>query len=171
MTAFAGDCPLWRCGDTNPVTVIPASATVIEVGDLLFKDPSDDKPKPASDMTDQLTEDLNQDAFQQFFLGVSLQRSRSGDTDPIQVATTGTFEFDCPSDTPKVGEMFGACEASSGTALEDKKVKAVASETKAIGRCAKEYASAVTKVWIKIKSTIMEGGVLAQEAGSSSGLV
>lgn len=171
MTAFAGNCPLWRSGDTNPVFPIPLSDTVIAVGDLIFQDPSDYKPKPAADMTDQGSAALNADAFQQFFLGVALQASRAGDTDAIAVATSGVFEFDCVSDTPKLGELFGATEASSGTALENKKVTAAASASLAIGKCPKEYTAATTKILLKIKSTIMDGGVADQVVGSSSGPV
>ena len=37
-----------------------------------------------------------------------MQRSRSGETAPIRVATTGVFEFDCASGTFELGDMVGA---------------------------------------------------------------
>jgi hypothetical protein len=49
-----------------------------------------------------------QEAFANSFLGVAMQRSRSGDTDTIRVATTGVFEFDCPSGTWGLGDLVGA---------------------------------------------------------------
>jgi len=161
----------YRRGDTKPVFATPASATVIEIGDLLFLDPVTSKPEPASAMVDQATEALNQDAFQQYFLGVAEQQSRNGDTDPIRIATAGEFEFDVASGTFTLGQMVGACETAAGTALEDQKVKTVTSETKAIGRVAEEVTTAKTSVNVRIKSTIMDGGVQAQAAGSSSGII
>lgn len=161
----------YRRGETNPVFAAPASATVIEIGDLCYLDPTTSAPKPASGLTDQKSEDLNQDAFQQFFLGVAEQQSLAGETDDIRFATEGEFEFDAVSATYKLGYLVGVDEASSGTALEDQKVAAVTLPSRAIGRVAKTYAAATTKVLVRIKSTIMEGGVQAQEAGSSSTVI
>jgi len=158
----------YRRGDTNPVFIAPASDTVIEIGDLVFLDWTTHAPKPASDLPDQGSEALNQDTFQQYFLGVAEQQSRDGDTDPIRVATTGEFEFDCASATFNLGALVGCDEAAGGTALLDQTVVGVASESLAVGRVAQPEAVAVTTVLVRIKSTIMEGGVAAQVAGSSS---
>ena len=87
----------WRYGDTNPVVAAVDSGTVIEIGDLIYQDTDD--AKPASSQADQGSETANQELFADNFLGVAMQRSRSGDTDPVRVATTGAFEFDCPSGT------------------------------------------------------------------------
>ena len=92
----------WRYGDTNPVVAAVDSSTVIEIGDLVRQDTND--AKPASSLTDQGSETANQDAFTDTFLGVAMQRSRAGDTDPIRVATTGVFELDCPSGTFELGD-------------------------------------------------------------------
>jgi len=158
----------YRRGDTNPVFVAPASATVIEIGDLLYLDPSTKKPKPASAMNDQGSEALNQDIFQEHFLGVAEQASAAGETAKIRVATRGEFEFDCASATFDIGDLVGADENADGDGLLDQTVVAVASETLAIGRVAQSEATATTKVLVRIKSTIMEGGVQAQPSGSSS---
>jgi hypothetical protein len=153
------------------VCAAPASATVIEIGDLLYLDPTTQAPKPASGMIDQGSEALNQDTFQELFLGVAEQQSRAGDTDQIRIATAGEFEFDCPSGTFNLGQLVGADENAGGDGLLDQQVAAVASESLAIGRVARAEAVAVTSVWVRIKSTIMDGGVPAQVAGSSSGPV
>lgn len=161
----------WRRGDTKPVFMTPASATVIEIGDLLYLDPTTSKPKNAAAMTDQGSLALNQDAFQQYFLGVAEQQSRSGDTDPIRIATAGVFEFACAAATFDPGDMVGGCETTAGTALEDQKVVAVTGESKAIGVVNKQYSSNTTVVEVGIHSTIMRDAIQAQVAGSSSGAI
>lgn len=164
------DVMRWRYGETNPIVAAVDSGTVIEIGDLLYLDTDD--AKPASDQADQGTEASNQESFADKFLGVAMQRSRSGDTDPIRVATTGVFEFACPSGTHEVGHLIAVDEAASGTALEDQKVTnlgavlADASKMQyAIGRVAKRETVATTTVLVDIRSTVMTGGV---EPGSYS---
>ncbi len=155
----------WRYGDTNPVVAAVDSATVIEIGDLLWQDTDD--AKPASDQTDQGSETANQETFADGFLGVAMQRSRSGDTSPIRVATTGVFEMDCPSGTFELGDLIGADENAGGDALLDQQVASVASSVYAIGRVAKREAAATTSVLVDVRSTVMTGGI---EGSSPSGV-
>ena len=155
----------WRYGDTNPVVAAVDSATVIEIGDLVYQDTDD--AKPASSQADQSSETANQELFADNFLGVAMQRSRSGDTDPIRVATTGVFEFDCPSGTFELGGLVGVDEASSGTALEDQQVASVAAAIYAVARVAKRVGTAATSVLLDIRSTVMTGGI---EGTSPSGV-
>ena len=155
----------WRYGDTNPVVAAVDSTTVIEIGDLLWQDTDD--AKPASDQADQGSEAANQEAFADNFLGVAMQRSRSGDTQPIRVATTGVFEFDCPSGTFELGDLVGADENAAGDTLLDQQVTAVAASKYAIARVAKREASAGTSVLVDIRSSVMTGGI---EGGSPSGV-
>jgi len=150
------DAMRWRYGDTNPVVLPVDSGTVIEIGDLVYL--ATDDARPASDQADQASEAANQELFHDNFAGVAMQRSRAGDTQPIRVATTGAFEFVCPSGTFEVGALIGVDEAASGTALEDQQVAAVATANLAVGRCAKRVASADTKVLVEIVSTISYGG-------------
>ncbi len=155
----------WRYGDTNPVVAAVDSATVIEIGDLLWQDTND--AKPASDQTDQGSETANQDVFADNFLGVAMQRSRSGDTAAIRVAITGVFEFDCPSATFELGDLIGADENGAGNALLDQQVAAVSISQYAIGRVAKREASAITGVLVDVRSSVMTGGI---EGSSRSGV-
>jgi hypothetical protein len=155
----------WRYGDTNPVVAAVDSATVIAIGDLLWQDTDD--AKPASDQADQGSQAANQEAFAEKFLGVAMQRSRSGDTAPIRAATTGVFEFDCPSGTFELGDLIGADENSGGDALLDQQVAAVAASKYAIARVAKREASAGTSVLVEIRSSVMTGGI---EGSSPSGV-
>ena len=155
----------WRYGDTNPVVAAVDSATVIEIGDLLWLDTDD--AKPASDQADGGSEEANQGTFADKFLGVAMQRSGDGDTDPVRVATTGVFEFDCPSGTFELGDLIGVDENAAGDALLNQQVAAVAGSQYAIGRVAKREASATSSVLVEIRSTVMTGGV---EGSSPSGV-
>ena len=94
----------WRHGDTNPIMAAVDSAQVIEIGDLLFLNTDD--ARPASQQTDQETEDLNQQLFALNFLGVAMQRSRNGDTALIRVATTGSS---CLNFFFTTGDMVTLC--------------------------------------------------------------
>ena len=152
----------WRYGDTNPVVAAVDSATVIEIGDLVYQDIDD--AKPASAQADQGSETNNQTTLAENFLGVAMQRSAAGDTAPIRVATTGVFEFDCPSGVYELGTLVGVDENVAGTGLLNQQVDAVPSAALAIGRVAKRVASAATSVLIDVCSTVMAGGV----AGTTS---
>lgn len=154
----------WRYGDTNPVVAAIDSATVIEIGDLLWQDTDD--AKPASAQADEGSETANQEALAEKFLGVAMQRSRSGDTAPVRVATTGVFEFDCPSGTFELGDLVGADENAAGDALLDQQVAKVTASQYAIARVAKREASANTSVLVDVRSTVMTGGI---EGSSASG--
>jgi hypothetical protein len=135
------------------------SATVIEIGDLLYLDTDD--AKPASAQADQGSESSNQQMFHDSFAGVAMHASRSGDTQPIRVATTGVFEFDCVSTTLEVGDMLGADENVAGTALLNGTVVEVSGVANAVGRCAKRLNPAGTHVLVDIVSAVLKGGVQA----------
>jgi hypothetical protein len=150
------DTMRWRYGDTNPVVLAVDSATVIEIGDLVYLDTDD--AKPASAQADQLSEADNQALFTSLFAGVAMQRSRAGDTTPIRVATTGVFEFDCAAHTFEVGDLLGSHEDVSGTQLMDQEVAKVTTTDVAIGRCVKRAPTSTTRVLVDIVSTVVKGG-------------
>ncbi|MHC4180491.1 MAG: hypothetical protein ACYSWU_23560 [Planctomycetota bacterium] len=152
----------WRYGDTNPVRCAVDSAQVLEVGDLVFLNTDDVRPASQSTYAGGLA--TSQEALVDNFLGVAMQRSRSGDTSPITVATSGVFEFACDSDTWELGDLAAAADNSGSTALEDQKVVSLGDGhadvdvPRAVGRCAKTVGTAATAVLISIKSTVMTGG-------------
>ena len=154
----------WRYGDTNPVVAAVDAATVIEIGDLVWQDADD--AKPAAGQSDHGSEAANQEAFCDGFLGVAMQRSRSGETAPIRVATTGVFELDCPSSLFELGDLVGGDENAAGSALLNQQVSKVIQSRFAIGRVARRESAAATSVLVDIRSTVMTGGV---EGGSRSG--
>ena len=95
------------------------SATVIEVGDLLYLDTDD--AKPASSQADGGTLAVNQETLHDNFAGIAMQASASGDTDSIRVATSGVFELDCASATFEVGALVGGTENAGGNASKIKR--------------------------------------------------
>jgi len=170
----------WRYGDTNPVVAAVDRDTVIEIGDLLYQDTDD--AKPASSQADRGSGSANQEFFSQRFLGVAMQRSRSGDTDPIRVATTGVFEFDyCPDRGEpglELGDLVGVDNQVGNDALSlanqqvarvfaatvfagDAAQKAWAAKH-AIGRVARRESRGTCSVLVDIRSSVMTGGVLVR---------
>jgi hypothetical protein len=149
----------WRYGDTSPVMLAVDSATVIEIGDLLWLDVDD--AKPASAQADQGSEGANQQLLHDVFAGVAMQASAAGETQPIRVATTGVFEFDCLSAALEVGDLMSSDEDGGGTALLNQTVVKVSNANAAIGRCAKRVNPAGTRVLVDIVSSIAKGGTQA----------
>ena len=95
----------WRYGETNPVVLPVASATVIEIGDLLYLDTT---AKPAGLHSYGASLAATQETFHDTFAGVAMQQSRAGDTQDIRVATSGVFEFACASATFDVDGSYRA---------------------------------------------------------------
>jgi hypothetical protein len=146
----------WRYGDTNPVVLPVAALTVIDIGDLIYQ--SGGAALPATELSDAGTEAGNQEAFHDVFVGVAMQASPSGVTNPIRVATSGVFEFECVSTTAEIGDLFGADEDGTGTELLAQVVAKVATANLAIGRCAKRVNPSATRVLLEIVSTVLRGG-------------
>ncbi len=148
------DVMRWRYGETNPITVAVDSATVIEIGDLCYLDTDD--AKPASSLADAGTKADNQGALHDAFLGVAMQRSRSGDTDNIRIATTGVFEFDATSDSYEIGVLVGGqgTGAAGAVGIADQAVEDAATVGGAIGRVVKSAPAASTKVLVSIAGTV-----------------
>lgn len=146
----------WRYGDTNPVMLPVAESTVIEIGDLVYQ--SSGSALPASDLADVGTEAGNQEAFHDAFVGVAMQASPAGSADPMRVATSGVFEFDCLSTTAEVGDLLGVDEDGTGTSLTRQSLVKVATANLAVGRCAKRANPAATRLLVEIVSTVLRGG-------------
>ena len=149
----------WRYGDANPVVAAVDSETVIEIGDLLWQDVDDAKPASGMPLEDLEDEDGDQYSFAQRFLGVAMQRSRPRDNTPIRVATTGVFEFDCPSGTFELGDLVGLGGDKCG-GVYDQEVAKATSPADAIARVARREPHLGTTVLVAIRSTVMTGGIL-----------
>ena len=146
----------WRYGETNPVMMPVLDGYSVEIGDLVVLD--EESAKPAVSQADLGTLAANQEALHDKFLGVAMQASPSGSTEPIRVATSGVFEFDCTSSTFEMGDLIGATEDTLGTELLNQSVIGVATPNLAIGRCVKRVSPAGAKVLIDVVSTVVRGG-------------
>ena len=152
----------WRYGNTNPVVAAVGSSTVIEIGDLLWQDVNQAKPASDADWASRAPKNISpQEQFADSFLGVAMQRSRAGDTDPVRVATTGVFEFDVdPPDDFELGDLIGAevVEVTDyGEGLKCQEVVKVSASKYAIGRCAKR-GSSLSTVLVDIRSIVSPAG-------------
>ncbi len=157
------DTMRWRYGETNPIVIPVDSATVIEIGDLVFLETDDARPA-GQDTNGDGTGDLwntnlatTQEAFHDKFAGVAMQRSRAGDTSPIRVATSGVFEFLATSDTYELGQLVGPKKAT-GNNLVNQTVEDVATANLAVGRVAKREGAATTRVLVDVVGTVLHGG-------------
>ena len=157
----------WRFGDKNCVVAAVDSATVIEIGDLVYQ--MVDDARPASMLKDENTKEL-QECFTKNFLGIAMWRSRSGDTDPIRVSTTGVFEFDCLEGTFELGDLVGVDyelhgghpdvgDGSETYHLLNQQVAPVKSAIYAIAHVAKRIERSTTSVLVDIRSTVITGGI------------
>ena len=155
----------WRYGDVNPVVAAVDSATVIEIGDLVWQDTND--AKPAGDFSWSSSIGGTQDGFANKFLGVAVQRSKAGETNQIRVATSGVFEFACASTTFELGDIVGPAKASGNT-LEPQKVVSVADLAFSIGKVSMRVATTNTTVLVAIQSNVMAGGI---QPSASSGTI
>jgi hypothetical protein len=138
----------WRYGDTNPMVAAVDAETVIEIGDMLWLDVDDAKPACMSQNPVQVA---------MCFLGVAMQRSREGQTDPIHVATSGVFDMDCPLDTYELGDLVGAIQFADKPVCNQRIAKAAkgASAYTAIGRVDKREVRPTGSVYVRIYSAVM----------------
>ena len=134
-----------------------ASATVIEVGDLLWWDSSTNTVKPASDFTYGASLEATQRAFKAKFVGVAMDRSRSGDTTDVQVNAAGIVEFVCASATFDIGDLIGVDDNAGGDTLTDQQVIAVTDPSLALGKVNKREGSAVTTIEFELFPVAFHG--------------
>jgi predicted RecA/RadA family phage recombinase len=150
----------WRYGETSPIVLPVDSATVIEIGDLVWFDSGTNTVKAAGSVTYGASLAATQQAFHDKFAGVAMQQSRSGDTKDIRVATNGVFEFACASATFEVGTRIGLDKNAGATALLNQQVIAVAAANPelSVGYCAKRVNPAGTSVLVDIVGTVSHSG-------------
>ncbi len=152
----------WRNGDTRPVTLPVASATVVEIGDLVVLD--SDEAKPVSSVSYGGSLAAAQENGHDVLVGVAMQASPDGSSDPIRIATAGMFEFDCATASFSLGDRMGIDDNVGGDTLENQKLVGVAagSPQLSIGRCS-QAASSSTTVVLELHSTVLRDGPQAVE--------
>lgn len=126
----------------------------IDIGDLLYMETDD--VRPASSQSDQGTEPLNQRLFASKFAGVAHSSRQSSDAvaGSVGVLPDVLIEYPCASATFEIGDLVGASEAGSGDVLLDQQVEKVTDKDLAIGVVQQRYASATTKVWVRLTSRV-----------------
>jgi hypothetical protein len=170
----------YRRGDYKPQLFKTDPAYPIEEGDLVFQHPSNGCIRPASSLLNQGSAALNQDAFQQYFAGVAMNKiglqpgeksfRLTTDLGYCVVATAGEFEFDCDSYQWSPGELVGVWADTAGCA--NQKVAPAASESLAIAQASPGITglqNAMTRVTVAIQSVVFGRGIQAQVSGAGSG--
>jgi hypothetical protein len=151
--------------DEQTIKALAKASVVMEVGDLCYYDGTN--VYPAGSQVDQLTEPLNQSLFASLFLGVANDSRLAAQTTDgyIVVITEGVFEYPCPATDWTIGDLIGASEAGSGTALLPQQVEKVTDPAAAIGICIEETPSGATTV-----KGFYQSKFLKSAAGVVSGL-
>jgi len=142
-------------------TVISPTATLqaMSVGDLCYWDGS--AARPMSYYTGSGTAILDQEYMSRNFLGVAMQAHLAAETatghpaspeSGLEFATDGIFEFTVASGTFAIGDLVGIVSAAGGVAgdISDQAVVGVAKKDLAIGYVAERYATATTKIRVRL---------------------
>lgn len=142
-----------------------ASASVISIGDLVFRDATTGKAKSVADQTDATTELLNQRLVCEHFAGVSEHQSLNGDTADILVDASPLreFTFICASETHEVGDLLGIDEDSGADGLEPQTLVKVTSRDQAIAVVTRRDASAAVTVYCKLIRSVFWGNDSLQD--------
>ena len=154
----------WRYGEHKCTVFLWVPEEVrVEIGDLLYR--FEGMAMPASSLVLRQGGVCLQSQFADSFLGVAMQVSKPGLISEVRTATTGVFEYECNSTILEPGDLIGPCTCHS-KCLENQKVTRVTDIAQAIGRCAKTYHQATTRVAVDIVSTIYQGGLIRKQEPS-----
>jgi len=145
-----------RWGNINPKDMAVASATVIEIGDLLWYDVANNQVK---NMASLVFTDLANGQLRSHFLfaGIAMSASASLATADIKVGTAGVWELPCASASFGQNDLVGIDDNAGPTAYVDQQVIAAGDEMLSIGRVA-AVAATVTTVLVEINPRIVRGG-------------
>jgi len=139
---------------TRTVVYKAKGGVVISVGDLLYYDSADGYAKPLSAKTGSGTVNTDQVFVHDNFIGVAQSGRIAAQTadGTVTVATDCIYEADCASATFVPGDLvtgFSSGAAAAG-AIEDQKIDTTALAAECIGVVVKQYATATTKVWVRL---------------------
>lgn len=133
----------YRSGKVVPRKWAVESATVIEKGDMLWADIDSISAyaKPASAFTWDTNIATTQASFAALFIGIALESSASGQTDPISVdmSSESVYEMTVPSGTYYPDDTFGP-DKDTGNAMLDQVLESAAS-TSSIAKYAEKSGS------------------------------
>lgn len=145
----------------EPLSVPVASATVVEIGDMVAL--VSNLVVPAVLFTWTTNEATTQENFHDVFLGVALSRSKAGETDPVLVSPITTLEYDCAAATFNFANLVGPPKNSGANTLESQMLASVGAVNLSVGRTVTRYASNTTIVQARIVSSLFGGGVQTPE--------
>lgn len=155
---------IWVAGETNTVAARVPETTFVDFGDLVYY--WDGLAFPAKDICNVIPfdefdimphESLKiEDFIGSRFLGIAMQKSDVGESEPIRIATTGVFKFDHEIEGKHcLGDMVGPVfDDESRRIIENKKVSSTFSRHR-IGVVAKPEDDPTNKVHVKIFSALM----------------
>lgn len=143
-----------------------ASVTVVEIGDMLSLNTSDEEVKPASDFTWNSNLATTQAGFADVFLGIAVEKSASGDTADISVdiSADSVYEFAVSSAAYKIGTTLGPAKASGNALVNQTLASAVAASSVARAVFSSNGAS-VTRLRVKFAS------VYNPDANTAAGVI
>lgn len=133
---------------------LSSAAIGVEVGDLMY-DAGSDVAYPAGQQATQASEAADQVLFTSNFIGISLDKVLSTETNAVRritILTEGVKVFDCPSTTWAKGDLVGIYSDGSNSPVSQK-VDKVTTIDKAIGVCVEAGTSVTTvKVYFVAKN-------------------
>ena len=145
-----------RSGRVQLIKVRVDSATVIEVGDMVWLDVDDAKPATSFPWNTNLL--TTQGDFAAQFLGIAHEQSKSGDTAPISVdiSPSSVYEFDANSATYEVGAALGPDQNGGNLQLMNQQLEAAVG-TSAIARAVEYKATASTALRVSFATRYAAG--------------
>lgn len=140
----------FRSGQRQLVKAAVDSATVIEVGDMVWLDTDD--VKPAADFTWDTDLETTQAAFAAQFLGIAVESSAAGDTAPISVdvSPVSVYEYDVASGTYEIGTPLGPDKATGDNIVSQVLETAVAASS--VARAVERKTAASTALRVQFAS-------------------
>jgi len=132
-----------------------AAGIVISIGDFLYWDSSSSTVKPLSAITGSGTAATDLASVHDTFVGVAVQARIAAQitAGTLEVITECVYEADCASSANFLpGDLVSAVSsgASAAGAIQDQKVVETADADKAIGVVVAYYASATTRVLVRL---------------------
>jgi len=142
----------FRSGQMKLVRYNVDADTVIEKGDMLWFESSDELVAPADDFPWDTNIATTQAGFADVFAGIANEPSAAGESDPISVdiSPDSVYEMPCASAAYVPGATLGPDKAS-GDALLSQTLEGAASAS-SVARVVEQTSGAVTKVRVQFAS-------------------
>lgn len=126
----------------------PASSTVIEAGDLVVFNSG--SPEPIDQVQFDTSLPVTKGNVADDFGGVAMVPSADGETDPIEIATRGVYEF--PLGSAATAEVFDYVTAADDNAqtLKKDRVETTTTASEAFGWCFAQYTKSTAAIVVRL---------------------